>query len=201
MEKHPTISRRERNEEKRSSVFRAIKQLDDIITSEYLELRGGKVVNKQLQGGEFVPRKGVPCWHENDTKRVMEIQYRYRRGDWSGPQDRSIPIDRTNRVALAVTLSASYLLDLADFIAFQGGDPDLVESLRSQASNALTTGDVAVIYGPGISERYSTVEEDKTHSRGYTYFFFLEDGTLNSSPPPDRPAHPTEDQTSQDKAG
>jgi hypothetical protein len=179
--------RTQRDDRKRAELAEAMKRLDALNGQEYLELAGGKIgKDQQLTGGEFKPRKGVGNWHESDTLKIMSLRYDYlTKKEWTGDEDRAVQADRTYVLRLARSLSAPHIQDLADFIEFSRGDPAVVESLRMQAANALIVGDVTELYVDTISEKYDIEAENRTHGRGFTYFFFNpEDNQLIASPPP-----------------
>jgi hypothetical protein len=191
---------------KQQELESSIRELDRLNSTEYLELTGGSVVNSQLKGGEFKPKKGGPTWHEADTKLMMLMRHRYTRGEWRGEQDRSQQNDRTKAVPLTHKLSAEYLSDLADFVEAMNGNPNLVKALNEQATSALFSGDVSEIFGDGISAKYDVVAENAAHREGYTYFYFNkeEDGSSSlqtSAPPgvtlPEWPVNASESQETQ----
>ncbi len=195
--------RAQRNGEKQAELREAMRRLDELNHQEYMELVGGKPgKDSQLAGGEMKARKGVGNWHESDTLRIMALRYNYSvKGEWDGPADRAIVVGREHTVAFPRSLSAPHIQDLADFIEFSKGDPEVVESLRAQAANALVTGDVTELHVDTISSQYDVEAENRAHRRGYTYFFFdPETNDINASPAPGVELENASDQKEKAKA-
>lgn len=178
--------RKAKDPTKEADLQSSMKELDRLLHTPYTELRGGVVVNNQLSGGDFVKTEGRGYWHEDDTRRVMELRHRYGHGEWQGGQDRCehTLAESEAKVTLKRSLSAEHLRDLADFVAHAHGDPALADALNHQAMNALVGGDVTEIYGSGITQGYDPVAANAAHKRGYTYFYFEADGSLCGAPPP-----------------
>jgi hypothetical protein len=173
---------------KQDALQSSMRELDRLNSTEYMELTGGSVVNKQIKGGEFKPRKGSPTWHEADTRLMMHLRHRYDKGEWRGGEDRSSKDGQSKAILLTHKLSPEYLSDMADFIEAMNGNPRLVKALNEQAMSALFTGDVSEIFGEGISSQHDVIAENAAHREGYTYFYFHkeEDGSssLQTSAPP-----------------
>jgi hypothetical protein len=160
---------------KRKALEEATKQLEDLLHSPF----------RQMHGDGYKTVSGSGYWHGKESLRMMALRHRYQQGEWNGALDRS---ENTGAghilIPLRCSLSASHLRDMANFMRYAQGDPQLVAEFEAQAMNALVIGDVKSVYGEGLSSAYDLTTENRVHKQGYTYFYFDNDGSLCASPPP-----------------
>lgn len=132
----------------------------------------------------MVFRRGLANWHTREAQALLALKYRVEQGHWTGPDDHARTPFTAEPLPLKRMLGALHLDNLADFLETAAeASPETVEQVRTQACDALITGDVAALKVTGIDREYSLKNHLAAFDRNESYIFMNDKGTIEFRKP------------------